>query len=79
MRDLKVGDKIKLTGQFLRNTGQHTGPGGLSTWVVQACDCDLCKTGRFVATNGDSYFTDGKRHFAKGNVYKVGTLDARNA
>lgn len=80
---INVGDKIKLTGKFLASTGQRTGPEGLSTWIVVACDCGLCKSGDFVATNERSIYADEPdmsphRHFNRGNVFKAGTLDARN-
>lgn len=29
-----VGTKVRLTGIFLKNTGQHVGPAGLSTWLT---------------------------------------------
>ncbi len=48
---IEPGTKIKLTAKFLRNTGQYTGPEGISRWVVQACACGLCATGDFVRTN----------------------------
>lgn len=31
---LQIGDKVKLTGKFLKNTGQRTGRAGLDTWIV---------------------------------------------
>lgn len=30
----RVGDKVRWTGEYLRNTGQPTGPEGLTTWKV---------------------------------------------
>lgn len=33
-KQFAVGDRIRLTGQFLRNTGQFTGPEGQSRWTV---------------------------------------------
>jgi hypothetical protein len=50
-KKLQVGDRVKLTGEFLRNTGQYVGSEGLSEWVITECHCDLCDTDRFVATN----------------------------
>lgn len=32
---LKVGDRVRLTGEFLRNTGQVTGGEGKSRWIVK--------------------------------------------
>lgn len=31
---IKVGDRVRLTGKYLRSTGQATGPEGLSRWTV---------------------------------------------
>lgn len=79
MRKLQPGDRIKLTGKFLRNTGQVVGGEGQSTWTVVACNCSLCQAGRFVATDEPSSFDSmERRHLATANVYRVGTLDARN-
>lgn len=49
-----IGDKVRLTGKHLRNTGQYTGSAGMDRWIVQACQCLLCATGRFVRTNEKS-------------------------
>ena len=45
------GTKVRLTAVFLRNTGQLTGDEGQRRWIVQKCECDLCKWGEHVATN----------------------------
>lgn len=37
-RMVRVGDKVRLTGEFLRATGQAAGPEGASCWVVRAID-----------------------------------------
>ncbi len=29
-----IGDRIQLTGKFLRNTGQYTGRAGSSVWTI---------------------------------------------
>ena len=77
---IKVGDKVKLTGKFLRNTGQFTGSEGLSQWIVQACPCSLCEDGRYVAVNEPSASDpDRPRHFNARNLYKVGTRVSDNA
>lgn len=50
-----------MTGKFLRSTGQYTGTEGTRHWVVQKCDCELCATGGFVATDQPAqsgYFTE---------------------
>lgn len=46
-----IGDRVRLTGAFLRNTGQIAGGEGQSRWTVTACLCSLCKDGRFVKTD----------------------------
>lgn len=51
-----IGDHVRLTGEFLRNTGQYSGRETLSVWIVRACDCELCKRGDFVCTNEGSSF-----------------------
>jgi hypothetical protein len=92
MRALHTGDKVKLTGEFLRNTGQVTGEDGLSVWTVTACKCELCNTGRFVATDQNAntgmlatadHLAEADpatlRHLNVGNIYRLGTLDSRNA
>jgi hypothetical protein len=33
-KTLQIGDRVRLTGRFLRNTGQHTGPEGRSVWTI---------------------------------------------
>jgi len=68
-RPLTPGERVRLTGDFLRNTGQQAGGEGFSVWTVRPCPCPLCKTGRFVATNERSYDDpDHPRHIAAGNL-----------
>lgn len=66
------GAKVRLTGDFLRSTGQVVGGEGHSRWTVVACECGLCKSGSFVAVNET---TDGDaitwRHFNVGNLEKA--------
>lgn len=50
-RSFAVGDRVRLTGRFLRSTGQFTGPEGQSRWIVQACPCALCKSGDYPHLN----------------------------
>lgn len=38
------GTRVRLTGAFLRSTGQVAGDEGRRRWVVQACDCAGCRT-----------------------------------
>lgn len=46
-----AGTVVRMTGEFLRNTGQYTGPEGFNRWTIQACDCGLCRVGPFVLTD----------------------------
>jgi hypothetical protein len=90
MRAIQPGDVVKLTGTFLKNTGQRKGSEGAKKWTVRACDCPLCSRGEFVSTDeklSSGWFTAEElaadpsllwRHINKGNVYVVGTLDSRN-
>ena len=36
------GTRVRLTGIFLKNTGQHAGSEGLSHWLVVECACRAC-------------------------------------
>lgn len=68
-RPLTPGDRVRLTGDFLRNTGQQAGGEGLSRWIVQLCKCPLCKTGQYVATNERSHDDpEHPRHINAGNL-----------
>jgi hypothetical protein len=93
-RSFAVGSKVKLSGKFLKSTGQGRGSAGLSVWTVVACPCTLCKSGRFVAT--DEQHTPAEiarlwtpaemaempylaaRHFNRENLVIVGQVDHRN-
>lgn len=72
MRALQVGDTVKLTGKFLKNTGQRVGGEGQKSWVIVSCDCAMCK-GDYCAVDEASQF-GGQRHFLKANLYRKGTL-----
>ena len=65
----KVGDKVRLTGKFLRNTGQVAGGEGQSRWkVVDHGYCSLCMRD-FVAVDERSYDNPSfPRHFAVANL-----------
>ena len=73
---LVVGDKIKLTADFLRSTGQTKGGEGQSRWTVVECKCGLCRLGGYVATDELSTPEPGElprqRHFNAGNMQRVG-------
>lgn len=36
MSKFQVGDRVRLTGKFLRSTGQQVGRAGLDVWTVTA-------------------------------------------
>lgn len=47
-----VGARVKLTGVFLKNTGQRTGEEGAKVWTtLEHLSCPLCESGRFVAVD----------------------------
>lgn len=67
-----VGDRVRLTGDFLRSTGQIAGGEGQSKWVVVSCDCRMCESKRFVATDEPHYDVEGRqRHIAAANLEKL--------
>lgn len=47
-----VGARVKLTGAFLKNTGQRTtAPGERDAWSRVECACSLCEGLRYVAVD----------------------------
>ena len=76
---LAIGDRVRLTRAFLRNTGQYKGRDAAGRWTVVACDCGLCTRGGFVAVNERSLYADSpgnedmppQRHFNAGNLERV--------
>lgn len=88
-----VGTSIRLTGKFLRSTGQAVGGEGQSVWIVKECPCTVCKRD-FVCTNEErspealalNYTADELaamphlrfRHFNLHNVCAVGEITVRN-
>jgi hypothetical protein len=42
-----VGDRVQLTGKFLRSTGQYTGREGSSVWTITG----LCNGDRWAITD----------------------------
>ncbi len=78
-----VGTKVRLTGKFLRSTGQYTGGDANGKWLIVACDCALCKGGEHCAVNEpaldygqwDDIPKEERprwRHFAAANLEAVG-------
>ncbi len=55
MPKFSVGDRVRLTGAFLRSTGQIAGGEGQSVWTVQPCRCGLCSDGRFILTDQEKH------------------------
>ncbi len=64
------GSVVRLTGRFLRNTGQYVGQEGQSTWTVVPCECGLCRGGGHIAVDQKDY-TGGQRHIMIGNLEKA--------
>lgn len=52
------GARVRMTGDFLRSTGQIAGGDGPKRWTVQPCECGLCRAGSFVAVDEPSVTTD---------------------
>ena len=72
MRRLVTGDRVRLTGAFLRNTGQLAGGEGSSRWTVTACGCGLCRDGRFVTVDQASHDDPSQpRHILAANLERV--------
>jgi hypothetical protein len=75
----KPGTRVRLTGQFLRNTGQMAGGEGGKVWVVQECSCGLCQSGRFVSVDEPAWVDPGEdyrlRHIAHLNLEDVDRLE----
>jgi hypothetical protein len=75
---VKIGDRVQLTGTFLKSTGQQRGSEGVRKWIVVACSCELCAKGRFVAVNEPNIFRERDpeqsehRHIATGNLMVIG-------
>lgn len=59
---------VRLTGKYLRSTGQQRGQEGTKRFELQECTCELCASGSFVATTEPSYDGECFRHLAKGNI-----------
>lgn len=72
-RSVPVGARIRLTGQFLRDTGQIVGGEGHRRWTVVECACKLCAGSRFVAVDERSTLMDddSPRHLLVANVEEV--------
>lgn len=76
LSEMVPGTKVRLTGAFLKSTGQVAGGEGSSVWTLVPCSCDLCarnneKLGYFVAVNEPRYDSEGPRHFNAANLEAV--------
>lgn len=72
MKNITPGTRVRLTGTFLRNTGQMAGGEGQSRWTTVPCGCGLCKGGGFVAVDEPSIDDPSRpRHFNAGNLEKA--------
>jgi hypothetical protein len=68
------GERVRLSGDFLRATGQYAGKSGLSRWTVVPCSCGLCTSspGQYVAVDEKSgTFPDEPMHVHVGNLEKI--------
>jgi len=83
-RKFTPGDRVRLTGTFLRSTGQMAGGEGQSKWIVQPCPCRGCSDGRLILTDqpreNDGMFTPAEiaaephlqwRHIAAANLERT--------
>lgn len=88
-KQMVPGVRVKLSGRFLRSTGQLAGGEGQSIWTVQDCPCSLCASGRYVAVdeqNLNMYTVYElqqnpslkQRHIARGNLVIHGRPSVRN-
>ncbi len=74
---VKPGTRVRLSGAFLRATGQYTG--GDRIYTVADCDCALCANGRFIAVDEPSALHPSSlRHFAEANTVMLGKPSVRN-
>ncbi len=86
-RDFQPGTRVRLSGKFLRSTGQIAGGEGSKVWVVMDAPCSE----RLVAVNEErscpedftpeEYAADPSlkwRRIAKANLTVVGQLDSRD-
>jgi hypothetical protein len=90
-RSIQVGDTVAFHGEFLRNTGQFTGPDAHARWKVLVVDGEFLVLDEprdpfetftheeFDTFEPDVQFAVSHRRVHRGNVYVVGRLDMRNA
>lgn len=88
MTDIQVGDRVRLTAQFLRSTDQKKGPDGAKTWIVKAVRAVGAAEYVYVNEAADtSWYSESElkedpllkyRAINAANLYRVGTLTVRN-
>lgn len=87
-RKFEIGSRVKLTGKFLKSTGQARGSEGLSTWTVTGFSRDWAITDEplspeyvasaFTPAELDADPTLRFRRIALANLFIVGQIDSRN-
>lgn len=78
-RPTAPGQRVRLTGQFLRSTGQFTGQDAHSTWTVREVRNVSDTLVLCVVDEPSAYDPSKNRVIHAANLYVVGTLDHRNA
>lgn len=87
MTDLKPGDRVRLSGKFLRSTGQSVGGEGQKIWTVKALSGGFVVVDEELGPYDLKWFTEAElaadpllrfRHFAPGNLVRVGTPSHRD-
>ncbi len=87
MTDLKPGDRVRLSGKFLRSTGQGVGGEGRKTWTVKALSFGFVVVDEELSPAALQGYTAEElaadphlryRRFAPGNLVRVGTPSHRD-
>lgn len=87
MTDLKPGDRVRLSGKFLRSTGQSVGGEGQRIWTVKGISGGFVVVDEELSSAALKWFTAEElaadpllrfRHFAPGNLVRVGTPSHRD-
>jgi hypothetical protein len=68
------GRRVRLTGRFLRSTGQVTGDEGGKRWTIRECNCDLCVQLPWSVTRPGSLVTSCPHGGGARTVIVVGRL-----
>ncbi len=81
-RPTATGQRVRLTGDYLRSTGQYTGQDAHSTWTVVSLDVwGYAPNQTTVVEVNEPSACDPSRNrlINAANLYVVGTTDHRNA